>query len=333
MRCRSWYLLSHATSSSKSVRAGIQTKSRGRSRLWQLVAVITVAVVLAISGSELARAHDLDQPAPLIVPPITEAHLVTLGGNTRPEARNAANDRGAVDDSFVLSDMMLQLRRSPQGAAGDVFSTTLCANGFDVTPISAVTMCGGDGVALDQHEGLWVSDQANSRVLEYADAIPTSSTSGPTATPTATATGSTPTTTPTATATLTATPTSTQTATATPTPVAEKLTISHASLAFGDKTTVGETSKARTVSIKNDGNKETGLAVSIQMEKVTPSVFAVKSECNKTLEPGKSCNVSVTFSPVDTTEQGGTLMIYDDVAGSPQTVSLSGTGKPVKKKK
>lgn len=228
-----------------------------------------------------------------------------------------------------------------QGAAGDVFSTTLCANGFDAIPISAVTMCGGDGVALDQHEGLWVSDQANSRVLEYADAIPTSSTSGPTATPTATATGSTPTTTPTvtaagatptATATRTVTPTVTQTATATPTAIAEKLTVDPASVAFGDKTTVGATSKARTVTIKNDGDKKTGLAVNVEMESANPPVFAVKSECEKTLEPGKSCKVSVTFQPMDTTPQNGSLMIYDDVTGAPQSVGLSGTGKAVKKK-
>ena len=169
-----------------------------------------------------------------------------------------------------------------------------------MTPISAVTICGGDGVALDQHEGLWVSDQANSRVLEYADAIPTSSTSGPTATPTATATGSIPTTTPTATAagatptataTRTVTPTVAQTATATPTAIAEKLTVDPASVAFGDKTTIGATSKARTVTIKNDGDKKTGLAVSVEMESATPSVFAVKSECEQTLEPGKSCKV------------------------------------------
>jgi len=68
---------------------------------------------VAIFGSQLARAQNPDQQAPLIVSPIDEAHFVALAGNTRPEVRNAASDRGPVDDSFVLSDMMLQLRRSP----------------------------------------------------------------------------------------------------------------------------------------------------------------------------------------------------------------------------
>jgi subtilase family serine protease len=44
---------------------------------------------------------------------LDESKLVTLGGNTRPEA-NAANDRGAVADHFPLAHMLLQLRRSTQ---------------------------------------------------------------------------------------------------------------------------------------------------------------------------------------------------------------------------
>jgi hypothetical protein len=39
--------------------------------------------------------------------------LVTLRGNTRPEA-NAKNDRGRVSDDLTINHMMLQLRRSPE---------------------------------------------------------------------------------------------------------------------------------------------------------------------------------------------------------------------------
>ncbi len=49
----------------------------------------------------------------LITQPIDNAQLVTLSGNTRPEA-NAANDRGRVSDSLPLSHMLLQLQRSAQ---------------------------------------------------------------------------------------------------------------------------------------------------------------------------------------------------------------------------
>jgi len=109
-------------------------------------------------------------------------------------------------------------------------------------------------------------------------------------------------------------------------------TISPASLAFGKKVTVGTTSAPKTVTIKNAGKKKTGVAVSIESESASPSVFAVKSECEETLAPGKSCKVSVTFTPANTTAQTGSLKIVDNAAGSPQSVSLSGTGKAAKKK-
>jgi subtilase family serine protease len=51
-------------------------------------------------------------PQALITRPIDRAQLVTLAGNTRPEA-NAQNDRGAVPDGFAMPHMMLQLKRSP----------------------------------------------------------------------------------------------------------------------------------------------------------------------------------------------------------------------------
>jgi hypothetical protein len=54
-----------------------------------------------------------------------EAELVTLGGNTRPEA-NAVNDRGAVPETLALEHMQLQLQRSPeQERAVDAFIEAL----------------------------------------------------------------------------------------------------------------------------------------------------------------------------------------------------------------
>ena len=151
-----------------------------------------------------------------------------------------------------------------------------------------------------------------------------------TATPTASATptGSTPTATVTATA--TATTTATLTPTSTPTPSTAKLVISPKSLNFGKSTVVGKTSKPKKVTIKNGSSKKSGITVRITGESpVAP--FTVTSECNTTLEPGKSCKVSVTFSPTDTTEHTGNLTIDDNEAGAPPTVPLSGTGKAAKK--
>lgn len=150
----------------------------------------------------------------------------------------------------------------------------------------------------------------------------------PTATATATATSTaTATTTATTTRTATATPTATTTPTATPTPINQKLTISPHTVAFGSKTAVGSTSKAKKVTIKNAGKKGTS-AVNIEMVSASPHPpFADTSQCPQMLAPGKSCKVFVTFKPTDTTPQNGTLTVTDNVTGSPQSVSLSGTGK------
>ena len=152
-----------------------------------------------------------------------------------------------------------------------------------------------------------------------------------TRTATATATGSS-VATPTATATATATRTATQTPTTTPTP--GTLSVNPSSLDFGDKTAIGNPSKAKDVTIKNNGNKKTGAAVSVTMESATPPVFTVKSQCDKTLAPGKKCKVAVIFTPLDdTTAETGKLMILDNATGSPQSVGLSGMGAAPKKKK
>ena len=49
----------------------------------------------------------------LITQEVDETRLVTLKGNTRPEA-NAMNDRGAVADDFQMEHMLLQLQRPPE---------------------------------------------------------------------------------------------------------------------------------------------------------------------------------------------------------------------------
>ena len=118
--------------------------------------------------------------------------------------------------------------------------------------------------------------------------------------------------------------------TSTPTPSTAKLTISPKSLNFGKSTKVGSVSKPKTVTIKNGSSKKSGIAVTITGE-LAVAPFAVKSGCATTLAPGKSCKVSVTFTPADTTARSGNLTINDNEAGAPQKIPLSGTGKAAKK--
>ena len=73
------------------------------------------AAITFASASQITQHHqarDIGQRARvLITETIDENKLVTLRGNTRPEALEAANDRGPVDDAFPMTHMLLQLRR------------------------------------------------------------------------------------------------------------------------------------------------------------------------------------------------------------------------------
>jgi len=152
-----------------------------------------------------------------------------------------------------------------------------------------------------------------------------------TATATATATGGTPTATATATrtATATATTTATSTATPTPTPGVGTLSFSPKSVNFGKTTTVAKTSKSKKVKIKNSSSKKSKITVTLTGE-TAAAPFAVKTQCIKALAPGKTCNVSVTFTPPDDGVHSGELIINDDAMNAPQTIPLSGTGKAPK---
>jgi subtilase family serine protease len=69
-------------------------------------------IVLLLSSIALMSQTNRRAPA-LIRESVDETRLVTLGGNTRPEA-NAENDRGAVSDDLAMNHMLLQLKRSTE---------------------------------------------------------------------------------------------------------------------------------------------------------------------------------------------------------------------------
>ncbi len=74
-----------------------------------LRALAPVGLLLAFTGAGRAQTTG---PRPLITQAIDDNGLVTLVGNTRPEA-NRRNDLGPVEDDLRL-DMYLQLKRSPE---------------------------------------------------------------------------------------------------------------------------------------------------------------------------------------------------------------------------
>ena len=92
------------------------------------------------------------------------------------------------------------------------------------------------------------------------------------------------------------------------------------SLNFGS-VAVGSSSSPQTVTLKNTGTATLNIS-SI----ATTGDYAQTNVCGSSLSPSASCTISVNFTPTAAGTRTGTLTISDNAPGSPQTVSLTGSG-------
>jgi pimeloyl-ACP methyl ester carboxylesterase len=102
--------------------------------------------------------------------------------------------------------------------------------------------------------------------------------------------------------------------------------VSPASLTFTTRN-VNTTSAAKIVTIKN--NLPTALTIaSVAVAGSNANDFRESATtCGATLATAASCTISITFTPSANGARSATLDISDGAVNSPQTVSLSGTGK------
>jgi Domain of unknown function DUF11/FG-GAP-like repeat/Putative binding domain, N-terminal len=105
-----------------------------------------------------------------------------------------------------------------------------------------------------------------------------------------------------------------------PVPVAS---LTPTSLSFTAQT--GATSAAQTATLKNTGNAALNIS-SITLTGANPTDFAQTNTCGESLAAGASCSIAITFTPASAASFAATVSIADNAAGSPQTVSLTGTG-------
>lgn len=96
------------------------------------------------------------------------------------------------------------------------------------------------------------------------------------------------------------------------------------SLTFASQA-VGATSAAQTVTLNNTGNATLTLT-SIALTGTNPGDFAQANNCGSSLAAGASCALSVTFKPTASGSRNAAVTVTDNAAGSPQNVSLTGTG-------
>jgi hypothetical protein len=97
--------------------------------------------------------------------------------------------------------------------------------------------------------------------------------------------------------------------------------LSPTSLTFANQN-LNTTSAAQTVTLSNNGPTPLGISII-----ATSGDFAQANNCGTSLIAGGNCTISVTFTPITAGTRSGALTITDNaVAGSTQTVPLSGTG-------
>lgn len=100
--------------------------------------------------------------------------------------------------------------------------------------------------------------------------------------------------------------------------------LSPASLNLGS-VKVGHGSTSQKVTLTNTGSTSLSIT-SIGITATNAGDFSETNTCGSSLGGGKSCSISVTFTPRAKGSRTASLSISDSGGGSPQTASLAGTG-------
>ena len=121
-------------------------------------------------------------------------------------------------------------------------------------------------------------------------------------------------------------PGSPQTVALTGTGIAPAVTLGAASINFGNQLTGTTSNPATTLQVTNSGTANLTIS-NIQINGTNATLFGFSSASLPiNLAPNASTNISVTFTPDTTGAKSASLVITDNAANSPQSVSLSGTG-------
>jgi len=102
------------------------------------------------------------------------------------------------------------------------------------------------------------------------------------------------------------------------------VTFSPTSLSFGDQK-VGTSSASKPVKLTNSGTATLTITL-IKITGTNGGDFSQTNNCGTSVAAGTSCTLNVTFKPAAKGTRSASLSVTDNATGSPQTVSLMGTG-------
>jgi 6-phosphogluconolactonase (cycloisomerase 2 family) len=92
-------------------------------------------------------------------------------------------------------------------------------------------------------------------------------------------------------------------------------------------TTQGTSSPAQTLTVANSGNAPLTIS-SVSLGGANPSDFSSTSNCTAPVAVGSNCTISLVFNPLASGQRTASVLISDNVPGSPQAISLSATANP-----
>ncbi len=101
---------------------------------------------------------------------------------------------------------------------------------------------------------------------------------------------------------------------------APSVSVSPAAMQFGILA-IGSTSQPQTVSLRNMGSSPLSI-----FSITTSGDFAETDNCGNSIPAAGQCAFTVTFTPTASGSRSGSVTIVDDAAGSPHSITLSGTG-------
>ncbi len=104
---------------------------------------------------------------------------------------------------------------------------------------------------------------------------------------------------------------------------AAKISLTPSTLSFGAQGILSS-SAVQKLTLSNTGNADFNLGPLLPSGR-DPFDFTVKHECGKTLAAGKSCEISVTFSPRSAGDKSAAVVVAGAALGAPATARLSGT--------
>jgi dienelactone hydrolase len=91
---------------------------------------------------------------------------------------------------------------------------------------------------------------------------------------------------------------------------------------------MGTNSAAQSLTLTNDGAVTLSIS-SIGLSGADPGDFTETQTCGSSVAAGASCTITITFTPTKLGSRWATLSISDNYSGSPQHVSLTGSGTVV----